>query len=99
MFGLKRRDEDEIGAMAKGRGREARENYAAGIAAALQNSRRFLRRDFDIFLVANDNFGLYPQIAAHAGLRVVKEYKRPVLNRAEGSKSAYGESIFHMKEA
>ena len=99
LFGLKRRDEDEIGAMAKGRGREARENYAAGIAAALQNSRRFLRRDFDIFLVANDNFGLYPQIAARAGLRVVKEYKRPVLNRAEGSKSAYGESIFHMKEA
>ena len=99
LFGLKRRDEDEIGAMAKGRGREARENYAAGIAAALQNSRRFLRRDFDVFLVANDNFGLYPQIAAHAGLRVVKEYKRPVLNRAEGSKSAYGESIFHMKEA
>ena len=99
LFGLKRRDEDEIGAMAKGRGREARENYAAGIAAALQNSRRFLRRDFDVFLVANDNFGLYPQIAARAGLRVVKEYKRPVLNRAEGSKSAYGESIFHMKEA
>ena len=53
--------------------------------------------DCDIFLVANDKFNMYPRIAEIAGLAIVKEYKRPVLNRAEGNKGAYAETIFHMR--
>lgn len=99
LFGYRRRDNDEIGAMRKGKSRAAREEYAQGVADVLINCRRFMIPDFDVFLVANDKFNLYPQIAARAQMSVVKEYKRPVLNRAEGNKGIYGESIFHLKDA
>ena len=52
---------------------------------------------FDVFLVANDKHGLYPRIAERAGLRIVKEWKRPVLRRSERNRQPYTESIFHMK--
>lgn len=98
LFNLKRDEQNEIGVLEKGAGAASRESYAAGVAAVLTNCRRFMAKDFDVFLVANDKFGLYPGIAERAGMRVVGEYKRPVLNRAEGAKNAYGESIFHIRE-
>ena len=97
LFGYPRNDESEIGAMTRGQGSAARALYSEGVSAALANCRRFMVRDFDVFIVANDKFGLYPGIAARAGMEIVKEYKRPVLNRAEGDRGVYGESIFHMK--
>ena len=97
LFNLKRDEKNEIGILDKGAGAAARESYAAGVADVLTNCRRFMADDFDVFLVANDKFGLYPQIAERANMRIVKEYKRPVLNRAEGAKNVYGESIFHMQ--
>jgi DNA methylase N-4/N-6 domain protein len=51
-----------------------------------------------VFLVANDKYGLYPEIAERAGMRIVNQYKRPVLNRTEKDKGAYAEIIFHLKE-
>jgi len=30
-------------------------------------------------------------------MRIIKRYKRPVLNRTERDKGAYSETIFHMK--
>ena len=53
--------------------------------------------DFDIFLVANDKYNLYPDIAEKAGMKIVNKYKRPVLNRTERDKGAYSEIIFHLK--
>ena len=97
LFDYPRNDEAEIGAMTKGQGSAARELYSQGVSDTLANCRRFMVRDFDVFLVANDKFGLYPKIAENAGMEVVKEYKRPVLNRAEGDRGVYGETIFHMK--
>lgn len=97
LFNFRRAEKNEIGILEKGAGRAARENYSKGVAEVLQNCRRFMVKNFDVFLVANDKFGLYPDIAARAGMQIVKEYKRPVLNRAEGAKNAYGESIFHMR--
>jgi len=41
---------------------------------------------------------MYPQITEEAGMRIVNQYRRPVLNRTERDKSAYSESIFHLKE-
>ena len=96
-FGLPRNDALEIGPLSAGRSRKAREDYADGIAKVLLNCREYLVDDPDIFLVANDKFNLYPRIAEIAGLAIVKEYRRPVLNRAEGSKGAYAETIFHMR--
>ena len=57
-----------------------------------------MQHDYNIFLVANDKYGFYPKIAELAGMKIVNQYKRPVLNRVEKDKSAYAEIIFHLKE-
>ncbi|MBC7190103.1 site-specific DNA-methyltransferase [Candidatus Aerophobetes bacterium] len=99
MFGFERRDELEIGPLYKGQGEEAKMSYIKGIADVLKNCKRFLQKNYDIFLVANDKFNLYPKIAELAGMRIVEEFKRPVLNRVEKNRETlYSESIFHLKE-
>jgi len=98
LFGFKRNDELEIGPLYKGQGKQARESYIEGISQVLINSKRFLQEDFDIFLVANDKYNMYPTIAEKSGMKIVNQYKRPVLNRTEKNKSAYAEIIFHLKE-
>lgn len=98
LFGFKRADNLEIGPLFKGQGLEARKSYINGIADVLNNCKRFLKKDYNVFLVANDKYGLYPKIAELSGMRIVNEYKRPVLNRVEKDRSAYAEIIFHMKE-
>lgn len=97
LFGFERKDELEIGPLYKGRGKEARDSYVQGISDVLNNCKRFLAKDFDILLVANDKFNLYPVIAEKSGMKIVNQYKRPVLNRTERDKAAYSESIFHFK--
>jgi len=96
LFGFERRDELEIGPLYKGQGAEARASYVEGIVNVLLNCRKFLVDDFDIFLVANDKYNLYPIIAERSGLRIVNQFKRPVLNRTERDKSPYSEIIFHL---
>ena len=98
LFGFTRNDEQEIGPLYKGQGNTAKENYVIGISAVLNNAKQFLADDFDIFLVANDKYGLYPSIAENSGLQIVNQYKRPVLNRTEKDKGAYSEIIFHLKD-
>ena len=98
LFGFERNDDKEIGPLYKGQGQEAKRMYVAGIAEVLTNSKRFLADDYDVFLVANDKYGLYSEIAERAGMRIVNQYKRPVLNRTEKDKNAYAEIIFHLKE-
>ncbi len=97
LFGFERKDEQEIGPLFKGQGKAAKESYTHGIANVLINCKRFLVADYDIFLVANDKYGLYPQIAEEASMQIVNQYKRPVLNRTEKDKGAYSEIIFHLK--
>ncbi len=97
LFGFERKDELEIGPLYKGKGIEARESYTNGIAEVLLNARKFMVDDFDVFLVANDKWGLYPKIAEKAGMKIVNQFKRPVLNRTERDKNPYAEIIFHLK--
>ena len=97
LFGFERRDAQEIGAMHKKQSKQAQSDYAKGIADVLRNAQKFLAEDFDIFLVANDKYNLYPQIAETADLQIVNQYKRPVLNRTEKDKGAYSEIIFHLR--
>ena len=97
LFGFKRKDELEIGPLFKGKGKEARESYVQGIADVLNNCKRFLAEDYNVFLVANDRSNLYPTIAEKSGMQIVNQYKRPVLNRTEKDKGAYSEIIFHLK--
>lgn len=97
LFGLKRKDDLEIGSLFKGQRQEARESYVKGISQVLVNMKQYLVNDYDILLVANDKYDLYPKIAERSGMQIVKQYKRPVLNRTEKDKGAYCEIIFHLK--
>ncbi len=97
LFGYNRQDELEIGPLFKGKGKVARESYVDGVAKALLNCRQYMIENFDVFLVANDKFNLYPRIAENAGMTIVQQYRRPVLNRTERDRAAYAETIFHMK--
>lgn len=99
IFGFERRDEEEIGPLYKGQGEEARQSYVEGIAAVLRNCKQYLQKNYDIFLVANDKFNLYPAIANLSGMKIVNEFRRPVLCRVEKDRETpYSESIFHLKE-
>lgn len=97
LFGFDRHDELEIGPLYKGQGREAKRSYIQGISDVLNNCKKFLAGDYDIFLVANDKYNFYPVIAENTGMEIVNQFKRPVLNRSEKDKGAYAEIIFHLK--
>ena len=99
IFGFDRKDELEIGPLSKGQGKEAVDAYVKGIAESLRNCKKYLQKDYDIFLVANDKFNIYPDIAQLAEMKIINQFKRPVLNRVEKDRSnAYAEIIFHLKE-
>jgi len=97
LFGFERKDELEIGPLFKGQKRDAQLSYIQGISDVLNNCKRFLADDYNVFLVANDKFNMYPTIAENAGMTIVNQFRRPVLNRTEKDKTAYSETIFHLK--
>lgn len=99
LFGFPRNDDLEIGPLFKGQGKVAIKSYVKGISEVLINCKRLLTPDYDVFLVANDKHNLYSTIAKNAGMKIVNQYKRPVLNRTEKGKTAYSEIIFHLKES
>jgi len=98
LFGFERNDDLEIGPLYKGQGAEAKKSYVEGVSDVLLNCKKYMQPDYDVFLVSNDKYGLYPEIAQKAGMRIINQYKRPVLNRTERDKNAYSEIIFHLKE-
>ena len=73
-------------------------SYVDGIASVLNNCKKYLIKGYNILLVANDKYNLYPDIAKKAGMKIINQFKRPVLNRTEKEKGAYSEIIFHLKE-
>lgn len=97
LLGFKRRDELEVGKLSNGQSKAAKQAYVQGISDVLINCQDVMADDFDIFLVANDKHGLYSEIAERSSLEIVESYRRPVLNRTEKDRSAYAETIFHMK--
>jgi len=99
IFEFERRDELEIGPLSKGQSEEQRKSYIKDIAEVLKNCKKYLQDNYDVFLVANDKYNLYPKIAELAGMKTVNEFKRPVLCRVEKDRDTpYAESIFHLKE-
>ena len=97
LFGFERKDKLEIGPLCKGQGADARHDYVMGVARVLRNCAKYLADEYDVFLVANDKRNLYPRIAERAGMEIVNQFKRPVLNRTERDRTPYSESIFHLK--
>ncbi len=98
LFCFDRKDDLEIGPLYKGQGIEAKQDYIQGITEVLKNCIKFLVENYDIFLVANDKYNMYPTIVENAGMQIVNQYKRPVLNRTEKDKGAYSEVIFHIRK-
>lgn len=98
LFDIPREDDKEIGPLFKGQGQKAKDEYIEGISKVFINISRFIKDDGDFFVVANDKYNLYPLIAEKSGLRIVEQFKRPVLNRTERDRQPYAEIIFHMKK-
>jgi hypothetical protein len=96
LFGFERKDELEIGPLSNGQTKAAQKSYVEGISTVLNNCKKYFRDDYNVFLVANDKYNLYPQIAQKAGMKIVNQFRRPVLNRTEKDKGAYSEIIFHL---
>jgi len=98
LFNIVRRDNKEIGPLCKGKGKKARQEYVKGISKVLLNISKFVKDDGDFFIVANDKYNLYPTIAEKSNLKIINQFKRPVLNRTERDRQPYAEIIFHMKK-
>jgi hypothetical protein len=96
LFGFSRQDELEIGPKKKGKSKLAQQEYIEGIAAVFRNILPFVRPDGKIFIVANDRFQLYPEIAGMSGMRIVDEFHRAVTKRTEQGDDPYQETIFFM---
>lgn len=96
LFGIPRNDGLEIGPKSKGKGRAAQQKYVEDIAAVFRNVLPALRDDAKIFIVANDRFKLYPEIARQSGMRIVEEFHRAVTKRTEQGNDPYQETIFLM---
>ena len=98
LFKFTRNDELEIGPLFRGKSISARNSYIEGISSVLLNCKKYLIDDYNVFLVANDKFNMYPIIAEKSGMTIIQQFHRPVLNRTEKDKAAYSETIFHIKE-
>ncbi len=96
LFGFPRQDELEIGPKKRGKSKQAQREYIEGIAAVFRNVLPFVKPDGKIFVVANDRFQLYPEIARLSGLKIVDEFHRAVTKRTEQGDDPYQETIFLM---
>ena len=98
LFGFRRNDDLEIGPKKAGKSKKAREDYVEGIAHVFRNVNQYLKDDSKIFAVANDRFGLYPQIAEKSGMEIIEEFHRAVTKRTEQGDDPYQETIFYMRK-
>jgi len=96
LFGFPRQDELEIGPKKKGKSKKAQQKYIDDIAAVFRNVLPLLKPDGKIFVVANDRFNLYPEIARLSKLQIVDEFHRTVTKRTEQGDDPYQETIFFM---
>jgi len=96
LFGFPRQDSLEIGPKHKGKSRRAQQEYVGGIASVFRNALPYLAPDAKFFVVANDRFNLYPEIACLSGLKIVETFIRAVTKRTEQGDDPYQETIFMM---
>ena len=98
LFDFNRNDNFEIGSLSKGTSLNAKKEYIEDISKVLLNAKKYMTDNYNVFIVANDKYNLYTEIAYKSNMKIVNTFKRPVLNRVEKDKSAYSEIIFHLKE-
>jgi hypothetical protein len=98
LFGISRQDALEIGPKKRGKSKQAQKEYIDGIVAVFRNVLPMLRQDAKIFVVANDRFQLYPEIAKLSGLRIIEQFHRAVTKRTEQGDDPYQETVFMMQK-
>jgi len=96
LFGFPRNDELEIGPKKSGKSKPAQQNYINGIVDVFRNVLPMIKPDGLIFIVANDRFHLYPEIAQKSGLIIIERFNRAVTKRTEQGDNPYQETIFLM---
>jgi len=96
LFGFPRQDALEIGPKKGGKSKQAQQNYADGIVGVFRNILPCIKPQGKIFVVANDRFGLYPEIAQRSGLIIAEKFQRAVTKRTEQGDDPYQETIFMM---
>jgi DNA modification methylase len=96
LFGFPRQDDFEIGPKKKGKSKHSQSDYIEGISVVFRNVLPFLDSQAKIFVVANDRFKLYPEIAKRSGLKIAEEFHRAVTKRTEQGNDPYEETIFMM---
>ena len=94
LFDFPREDHNEIGPASSGQSKLSKKKYVEGIAQVFQNVSQYLIKNAQIFIIANDKFNLYSEIAKSCNFHLVEEFKRPVLMRTERDENKYFESIF-----
>lgn len=98
LFGIKRNDDGEIGPKKGGKSKKARDDYVIGVSDVFRNVNKYLKKDAKIFIVANDKFNLYPEIAERSGMKIIEEFHRAVTKRTEQGNNPYQETIFLMEK-
>jgi DNA modification methylase len=94
LFGFPRQDQLEIGPKKRGKSKQAQRDYIEGIVAVLRNVYPLLKDDAKVFIVANDRFQLYPEIAKLSGFKITEKFLRAVTKRTEQGDNPYQETIF-----
>jgi len=95
LFGFQRFDHLEIGPKKRGQSQQAKHEYIDSMIKVLRNVLPFVKYDGKIFVVVNDRFNLYPEIAAGSGLKIVDQLYRDVTRRTR-SGNAYQEAVLVM---
>jgi DNA modification methylase len=95
LFGFDDNGFKEIGPAARGRGRDAKEEYKNDIIAVFQNMNRFLKTGAKVFVVVNDKDNIYSNVALMCGYGIEKIFHRPVLMRTERDNTNFSESIYY----
>ena len=93
LLGLDDRRERELGAAERGTSRRALDAYREGIAVVLGRCTDALLPGSPLVIVVNDRRGLYPEILARAGLRLVDRLERHVNRRTGRRAGEYFESV------
>lgn len=98
VYNFSRKDDLEIGKKSDGKSKNAQNKYIQSVSAVLINCKKFLKDDYDIFIVANDKYNLYEKIIVKSEMKIINKFNRPVLNRTSRDRKPYSETIFHIKE-
>lgn len=98
LFGIENNADKEIGKMADGRSKNAKEKYKQDMIAVFQNMNRFLKKNAKIFIVVGDPDGMYEDIINTCGYKIETVYNRVVSNRTGLRDSDFNELIYFCRK-